>query len=251
MGQVNIKKGFSMLHSRKHQQGISLYIVIVIVLLSTLLALWSSRTSIFNEMIVGNDADYQRAYEAAQAMIEDAKKDIQFANSLECIINTCRSKIAGTIPTTMPSDSIADLINDVDGQDTKCLHGVCLKRMEAQDFWRNPTTMKAMTEGKKSDNDNIGVRYGDYTGARSDTTSNQILQKRGVQDEGAWYWIEVMNYEAPSDVISGPSSAEIHTNLIYRITAIAYGMKTSDNKPITQVVLQSIVLMDTGSGEEL
>ena len=47
-----------MLHSRKHQQGISLYIVIVIVLLSTLLALWSSRTSIFNEMIVGNDADY-------------------------------------------------------------------------------------------------------------------------------------------------------------------------------------------------
>ena len=66
-----------MLNSRKNQQGISLYVVIVIVLLSMLLALWSSRTALFNEMIVGNDADYQRAYEAAQAMIQDAELDIQ------------------------------------------------------------------------------------------------------------------------------------------------------------------------------
>ena len=51
-----------MLNSRKNQQGISLYVVIVIVLLSMLLALWSSRTALFNEMIVGNDADYQRAF---------------------------------------------------------------------------------------------------------------------------------------------------------------------------------------------
>ena len=62
-----------MLNSRKNQQGISLYVVIVIVLLSMLLALWASRTALFNEMIVGNDADYQRAYVAAQAMIQDAE----------------------------------------------------------------------------------------------------------------------------------------------------------------------------------
>ena len=59
------------------QRGISLYVVIVLVLLSTLLALWASRTALFNEMIVGNDADYQRAFEAAQAMIQDAELDIQ------------------------------------------------------------------------------------------------------------------------------------------------------------------------------
>ena len=66
-----------MQHSKKHQRGISLYIVIIIVLLSMLLALWGSRTAIFNEMIVGIDADYQRAYAAAEALLQDADLDIQ------------------------------------------------------------------------------------------------------------------------------------------------------------------------------
>jgi len=65
-----------MKNARKNQRGIALYVVIVLVLLTMLLALWASRTAIFNELIVGNDADYQRAYEAAQAMLEDAKTDI-------------------------------------------------------------------------------------------------------------------------------------------------------------------------------
>ena len=55
---------------RTRQRGISLFVVIVFVLLSMLLALWASRTSLFNEMVVGNDADYQRAFEAAQALLQ-------------------------------------------------------------------------------------------------------------------------------------------------------------------------------------
>ena len=47
------------------QRGIALFVVLVFVMLSMLLALWASRTSLFNEMVVGNDADYQRAFEAA------------------------------------------------------------------------------------------------------------------------------------------------------------------------------------------
>ena len=53
--------------SLHHQRGISFFVVIVLVMLSMLLALWGARTSLFSEMIVGNDADYQRAFEAAQA----------------------------------------------------------------------------------------------------------------------------------------------------------------------------------------
>ena len=44
---------------RHGQRGVALFIVIVFVLLSMLLALWASRTSMFNELVVGNDADYQ------------------------------------------------------------------------------------------------------------------------------------------------------------------------------------------------
>ena len=59
------------------ERGIALFVVIVFVMLSMLLALWASRTAIFNEMVVGNDADYQRAFEAAQSLIQDAELDIQ------------------------------------------------------------------------------------------------------------------------------------------------------------------------------
>ena len=61
----------------KGQKGVSLFVVIVFVMLSMLLALWASRTSLFNEMLVGNDADYQRAFEAAQALLQDAELDIR------------------------------------------------------------------------------------------------------------------------------------------------------------------------------
>lgn len=50
----------------RNQRGVALFVAIIFVLMSMLLALWSSRTSLFNEMVVGNDADYQRAFEAAQ-----------------------------------------------------------------------------------------------------------------------------------------------------------------------------------------
>ena len=61
----------------KDEKGIVLFIVIVFVMLSMLLALWASRSSIFNEMVVGNDADYQRTFEAAQTMLQEAELDIR------------------------------------------------------------------------------------------------------------------------------------------------------------------------------
>lgn len=63
--------------SPRRQRGATLFVVIVFVLLSMLLALWASRTALFNELVVGNDADYQRAYEAAQALLQDAELDIR------------------------------------------------------------------------------------------------------------------------------------------------------------------------------
>lgn len=58
------------------QQGAALYIVVIFILLSMLVALWASRSAIFNELVAGNDADYQRAMESAQAMVQDAQDDI-------------------------------------------------------------------------------------------------------------------------------------------------------------------------------
>ena len=84
---------------RARQRGVALFVVIVFVMLSMLLALWASRTSLFNEMLVGNDADYQRAFEAAQALLQDAELDIRNENpdgsactSLFAIPSSCAAK---------------------------------------------------------------------------------------------------------------------------------------------------------------
>ena len=71
---------------RQREQGVALLTIIIFVLLTMLMALWASRTAIFNEMLVGNDADYQRAYEAAQALVQDAELDIrgERANGTAC-----------------------------------------------------------------------------------------------------------------------------------------------------------------------
>lgn len=243
-GANNKTWGKNMQHSKKHQRGISLYIVIIIVLLSMLLALWGSRTAIFNEMIVGNDADYQRAYEAAQAMLQDAELDIQqkTADGTSCKViedKVCRSNNGGmtAITTIAELQGFTDTMNS---KTAKCFNGLCSKRLGAQDFWNNPTTMTAMTEGSADDNTNIAARYGQYTGAIS-KDSDPILNNTKA-GEGAWYWIEIMKYQdEPAINMVGRSANAglgIKAQLVYRITAIARGLK-----PSTQVVLQSAFVL--------
>lgn len=237
------------LNSRKKQQGITLYVVIVVVLLSTLLALWSSRTSLFNEMVVGNDADYQRAYEAAQAMIQDAGLDIQRkrADGTACVntasTDVCRNNIALT-QIIDQGPLVANLIVALNGYDEKCMHGICLKRVGAQDFWNDSTVMSNMTAGSAATANNVGARYGQYTGAPQN--GNPILSKSSTK-EGAWYWIEIMRFDKDKDaenMVEGVASEAIKAPLLFRITAIARGLK-----PSTQVVLQSVVALPPISGE--
>ena len=112
------------------QRGISLFVVIVIVMLSALLAMWGSRTSLFNEMIVGNDADYQRAFEAAQALVQDAEFDIrgERPDGTACVPaagkpEVCRVPDAVVNKVWIPTEDkeIGDILSELDGATTKYL----------------------------------------------------------------------------------------------------------------------------------
>lgn len=239
----------------KKQKGISLYVVIVLVLLSTLLALWASRTSLFNEMIVGNDADYQRAFEAAQAMIQDAELDIQrsAADGTACIPDganpdKCRPTTMslffpycnGTDKTEFLSlKTSLDSLTPVDGRQLRCSKGICKKFTETEDWWNDATTWGAMTAT------NVGARYGQFTGAKTGEGSNPILSLTS-SDQGAWYWVEVL--DVPDNVpglMSSASSPSFTKNAfptvpgcpMYRITSIAVGLKTN-----TRAIIQSIFM---------
>ena len=241
---------------RANQRGVALFVVIVFVLLTMLAALWASRTALFGEMIVGNDADYQRAFEAAQALLQDAELDIReehadgtpwrqsdAARTLNapCEANSdiCRTKADLPRPPETAED-LGDLLAHLKTQSTGCQHGLCLKRTGKQDFWNDATTLAAMTTA------NVGARYGQYTGASkgdSSNPANPILQQTGA-GKGGWYWIEVLPYDQSSKtsgVIVGGSGAtnldllplNLKPHVVYRITALAQGLK-----PNSRVVLQ-------------
>lgn len=238
------------------QRGVSLLIVIVFVLLSMLLALGASRTALFNEMVVSNDADYQRAFEAAQALLQDAELDIrgENANGSACSGSgdVCRTTTSDKVP--LEAQEVGPLLANLDTQATKCRNALCTKRTGRQDFWNyTSATTPAPTNlqpGEVMLNqltvDGVGARYGRYTGAAvgsSTSPANPILADTSAANRGGWYWIEVLPYGESSQnsslivSTSGDTGNLLTLNLlpsvVYRITALAYGRKAN-----TMVVLQ-------------
>ncbi len=231
--------------SFRRQRGLSLFVVVVFVMLSMLLSLWAARTSIFNEIIVGNDADYQRAFEAAQALVQDAELDIRGVNpdGSACApilgnLDSCRPNGAEVwFPTEDKEigDIFARLYSEAANQ--YCFKGICLKRTGNQDFWNDNATLIAMRD------ENVGARYGQFTNAQSGNQSNPILAFNDPaldKEKGGWYWIEILPYDSNAGnsglVTNGSTNLPLNLkpNVAYRITAVATGLKAS-----TQVVIQS------------
>ena len=243
------------------QRGVALLTVLVFTMLTMLGALWASRTSLFNEMVVGNDADYQRAFEAAQALLQDAELDIRSAepdgktqitsDGVDCTPggDVCRLGLSNyQIPNEQ--QDVGRLISELSSKTAsqQCWRGLCAKRTGKQDFWNDETTLKAMATP------DAGARYGRFTGAKQGSATenemaNPLLQWNASTpyNQGGWYWIEVLPYvkqaaagglivDATADTDTG--SADIlrlsaTPNVVYRITAVVHG-----RKPGTQVVLQ-------------
>ncbi len=232
---------------RSRQRGISLFVVLVLVMLSMLMALWASRSALFNQMIVGNDADYQRAFSAAQAMLQDAELDIlrQKPDGSRCAKDASKPKIcrsSGVLYLPVGAEDVGPLIAKLSGTvDTQCKDGLCSKRADPQDFWNDATLL---TKLQKS---NVGARYGEYTGATHSTgtdeigaAGNAILNQTGDGNTGAWYWIEVLPYTgaatSSSLITNNPRNIlplNVNPLVVYRVTAVAYGRKAG-----TRVVLQ-------------
>jgi len=225
------------------QRGVALFVVIVFVMLSMLLALWAARSSLFNEILVGNDADYQRTFEAAQAMLQDAEMDIRGVkpDGSACTpvsgkTDVCR--VGTAVYFDIETKDLANLLATIatTKPDVSCYKGICSKRSGSQDFWNDSSMLAKMIDT------DIGARYGQFTGADTAATANPILANT-TAGEGAWYWVEMMPYMDPNiALMSGmPPGANVarlapasNKRFIYRITALARG-----NKPGSEVVLQS------------
>lgn len=227
-----------------HQRGVALFVVVVFVLLSMLLALWSARSSFFNELVVGNDADYQRAHEAAQALLQDAEREIEMSSEnppkplggSACGGDVCRV----THTYKLNSDNLLASLMGLTTETTGCSKGICVRRSNSkQDFWNDET---ALADFAKT---GVGMRYGQVTGAAVAGKGNPILSDITADNRGGWYWIEVFKniVEQPGLVVDKDRFVQVREDrdkgdvIVYRITALAYG-----RKPGTMVVLQQTYL---------
>lgn len=237
--------------AKPQQRGVALFVVIVFVLLSMLLALWASRTAWFNELVVGNDADFERAFAAAEAMMTDAELDIRLGNDsvpgISCGSNVCRRTTDVKIPLKSVAGDVETLLRDDLDSQPGCAHGLCRKHYDTIATWGDPDRLEAMK--------NVAARYGTYTGAKigdDDNPINPILQYDETQPAGeakAWYWIEVMPINTEGSEFEGlivgnsgqsGTCSRADPPIVYRITALTHGLK-----PNTSVMLREVFCLES------
>ncbi|MFT3779548.1 MAG: hypothetical protein QM772_14975 [Ottowia sp.] len=229
---------------KKKQTGISLFIVMVIVLLTAIAVAMGFKSSQFNETVTGNTAEYQRAYEAAQALVHDAELDImtQSATGSLCSGTNCReygsiadadTDSGGKMYFPMPDDLSnvqAGLYLSKKSGGTGCISGICYPLLNSSNqpyaFWDDATVVANL---KKR-----AAHYGQFTGGTYGSTSDKSNPR--LNSSNSWYWVEILPYDASSGVFSGTELAPTDMNVIYRITALVEGTRN------TRSVVQKIVV---------
>ena len=233
--------------SLKKQAGISLFVVMVIVLLTAILVAMGFKSSQFNEIATGNTAEYQRTYEAAQALLHDAELDIMrmSANGSTCSGTNCRdygtitdadTGSGGKLYFPMPDNlSVvnAALFDNHNGGGTGCIAGICyplLKevsgKLEPYAFWNDATELASLKAR--------AAHYGQFTGGTYGSTSDKSNPR--LSSTNAWYWVEILPYDASSSFFSGTELAPTDMNAIYRITVLVEGTRN------TRSIVQKIVV---------
>jgi type IV pilus assembly protein PilX len=238
---------------RHRQRGVSLFIVMVILLLSLLIVLGALAAASLNESIVGNQSDAQRAYGAAEALLDAARLDILF-NGRYCVASgqglqgtnsnfpgaTCISRYPSDMNGTLPPIAMDSCSSQYPYM------GICLsqspsdklfntgnidQKMAVQDKNSSPTAQmwqNGTLNGVSYNNPYIKAVQGDavYSGNTSLTAKNE-----GV---GGVYWVEVFP-AGPTAMAPNPNLLTLNVPplpdskypYIFRITAMARGLKSN------------------------
>lgn len=218
-------------HSQKlnpnKQKGISLFVVLIMLILGLVSVLSALRVGILNEAFVGNDADAQRTFAAAEAMMRDAIIDVKGvkddgsdcnagANSVGCRLKSDPHFVNFGDAEVLLAPVRDTLLGAV------CSQGVCAPSTGLlASFWNDKAALAAMKP--------MAAKYGQFTGAAA--AGNPILANRG------WYWIEQYEYNFSFAATNRLPIPDQGFPFIMRITVLAEG-----NKPSSRTILQSYVV---------
>lgn len=243
-----------------HPHGVALIVVMVMLVLSSIVMLSSTRLGWLNEKMVGSESDHQRAFAAAEALIRDAERDIKgwrSDNATPCQADPafigCRNFGAGH-PFFPQEVADLDLLEErlKSGSKMGCLRGICLPPTTStlgREQWT--THLDAMTAGMGETS--IAAKYGEFTGIDPESAGNALLRwsRPGVVPAvppRAWYWVEVFWYAEAAAIAAKSGDAltpDLKHPFVYRITAYVKGMK-----PGTVVWLRSVYVPRPQAGLE-
>ena len=238
------EKAAMMKGNPRRQRGISMFVVLMVVLLALVLVLGGLSAGSLNEALVGNQSDAQRAYGAAQALLDTAQRDI-LLNGLGCDaigLNASGGNAnfkAGTPPVsakcTLRFPRNTDDYNEMAGGSAPgrghCASGVCISSSPADPLFEGDTidsgnNAQQWDNGAGYDNSAITVLDGSGATAYGGTAKvGSVFLSEAIQGR---YWVEIFPYNTNSVAIEGVGNAPVPSAaypFIFRITAKARGLK--------------------------
>ncbi len=207
--------------NRTSQQGSTLIISLLFLMVTTLIATGVWRLAMQQESMTGVDRDYQIAFEAAEAALRDAELD--FFNACARISATGN---ATCTPRAQPIEGFTGFGSQTSGEippDGSCNPGgLCMGKSAVESNVKLYEARPDLTILEGTANPSLGQRvvYGTYTRTPADVTQQIPL----VAQQPA-YLIEALSF-------SGNNGKQL--GAMYRSTAIGYGRRAD-----TRVILQS------------
>lgn len=183
------------------QQGVVLVTAIMFLVVLTIVILSLMRTSILEERMVANNRDWQNAFQASEAGLRDAEREIM-----------ARTRISGQT-------------GFVSGcSDGLCLPNTCTSSTDCTPIWvalsSSDDAWKTGTGSTKS------VGYGSKTAATS-------LPGLGAQPR---YIVEALSVPVANDSIKLSPTGGAPSQTLYRVTSVGFGVNTS-----SRVMLQAMI----------
>ena len=206
---------------RLAQRGFSLFIVLIMLLLSALLVVGDARMARLLESVAGNQREHQRAFEAAEAALLDAERDIRqlaFATATQTYVacaalpaSRCRKADDGRVFPDRDTGWVTAYM--ADGANS-CERGICY--FDAIDSVAAAYGSEAYRFWTRTAYQNKHAAYGQFTGAPA--AGNPALAN-------ARYWVEVIDRKNSR-------------HPLYRITAVSTGARSASAAGGTRVELQ-------------
>ena len=187
---------------RPAQQGLSLVVVLMILLVVSVIGIGAARISLSGERSSRFDRDYQLAFQAAEAALMDAEFDIYGPN-------TAAAQRMATFSNSNASDFLP-------GCGTGTIQGLCQPTNPLRPVWFEVDFLATGNNARS-------VEFGTFTGRNFDNALSGTGSAGARPSRSPRYIIEVLDDKGPG---TGPRSrADELVPKIYRVTAMGFGTR--------------------------